>query len=165
MAHVIVTGGSGKVGRACIADLIAHGYEVASVDTVSPRAEICPFTMVDLSDFGQAMEAFSEIDDRFRGVNSVVHLAAIPAPGKNPNAVIFRDNMFSTYNVFESARRLGIKNVVWASSETVLGLPFTTPPRTCRSMRNMRDDQRQPTLFPSSWAKKWRNSFADGIPS
>jgi nucleoside-diphosphate-sugar epimerase len=128
MAQVIVTGGSGKVGRACIADLLAHGYAVANVDTISPREEICPFTTVDLSDFGQAMEAFSEIDDRFRGVDSLVHLAAIPAPGKNPNAVIFRNNMLSTYHVFESARRLGIKNVVWASSETVLGLPFDTPP-------------------------------------
>jgi nucleoside-diphosphate-sugar epimerase len=28
----------------------------------------------------------------------------------------------------EAARQLGIKNIVWASSETVLGLPFTTPP-------------------------------------
>ena len=30
--------------------------------------------------------------------------------------------------MFEAARRLGIRNVVWASSETVLGLPFDTPP-------------------------------------
>jgi nucleoside-diphosphate-sugar epimerase len=30
--------------------------------------------------------------------------------------------------VFEAARRLGIKNIVWASSETVLGLPFEAPP-------------------------------------
>jgi nucleoside-diphosphate-sugar epimerase len=36
--------------------------------------------------------------------------------------------MLSTYNVFEAARQLGIKNIVWASSETVLGLPFATPP-------------------------------------
>src|SRR4030095_10384612 len=41
---------------------------------------------------------------------------------------IFKVNTLSTYNVFEAARRLGIKNVVWASSETVLGLPFDKPP-------------------------------------
>src|SRR4029077_2527384 len=40
----------------------------------------------------------------------------------------FSNNILSTYNVFEAARRLGIKNIVWASSETVLGLPFETPP-------------------------------------
>jgi len=42
--------------------------------------------------------------------------------------VTFSNNILSTYNVFEAARRLGIKNIVWASSETVLGLPFDTPP-------------------------------------
>jgi nucleoside-diphosphate-sugar epimerase len=42
--------------------------------------------------------------------------------------VTFSNNILSTYNVFEAARRLEIKNIVWASSETVLGLPFETPP-------------------------------------
>jgi nucleoside-diphosphate-sugar epimerase len=60
--------------------------------------------------------------------DAVVHLAAIPAPGLVANAEVFRVNTLSTYNVFEAARRLGIKNVVWASSETVLGVPFDTPP-------------------------------------
>ncbi|MCA9883244.1 MAG: NAD(P)-dependent oxidoreductase, partial [Anaerolineae bacterium] len=64
----------------------------------------------------------------YQGVDAVVHMAAIPAPGREPNNVIFENNMLSTYNIFEAARRLGIKNVVWASSETVLGLPFDTPP-------------------------------------
>jgi len=58
----------------------------------------------------------------------VVHLAAIPMPGKQPNADVFRINTTSTYNVFEAARRLGIRNVVWASSETLLGLPYDVPP-------------------------------------
>src|ERR1700738_3769481 len=74
------------------------------------------------------MAAFSQVDDRIRNVTGVVHLAAIPAPGLAPNAVTFATNTISTYNVFEAARQLGIKNIVWASSETVLGLPFDTPP-------------------------------------
>lgn len=128
MARVIVTGGSGKVGRACVADLLQHGYAVANVDTAPPQRDLCPFVQADLTDFGQTLEVLSEVDDRYRDVDAVVHLAAIPAPGRHPNAVTFRVNMLSTYNVFEAARRLGIKNVVWASSETVLGLPFDTPP-------------------------------------
>jgi nucleoside-diphosphate-sugar epimerase len=67
------------------------------------------------------------VDERPRA-DAVVHLAAIPAPGLVPNAEVFRVNTLSTYNVFEAARRLGVKKVVWASSETVLGLPFDTPP-------------------------------------
>jgi len=61
-------------------------------------------------------------------VTAIVHLAAIPAPGLATNSMTFATNTISTYNVFEAARQLGIKNVVWASSETVLGLPFDTPP-------------------------------------
>ena len=128
MTRVVVTGGSGKVGRACVRDLLEHGYEVVNLDAVPPKEALCPFTKIDLTDFGQTMEGLSSIDDRFDGADAVVHLAAIPAPGRHPNAVIFENNMVSTYNVFEAARRLGIKNVVWASSETVLGLPFDTPP-------------------------------------
>jgi nucleoside-diphosphate-sugar epimerase len=58
----------------------------------------------------------------------VVHLAAIPAPGITSNAATFANNAPSTYNLFAAARLAGIRNVVWASSETVLGLPFDSPP-------------------------------------
>ena len=70
----------------------------------------------------------SGIDELYRSVDGVVHLAAIPMPSIYPNAVTFKTNTLSTYNVFESARKLGIKNLVWASSETLLGLPFDVPP-------------------------------------
>ena len=128
MTRVVVTGGSGKVGRACVNDLLEHGYEVFNVDTVPPATNDCPFVQADLADFGQALEVLSQVDDRLANIDALVHLAAIPAPGKNPNAVIFKVNTVSTYNVFEAARRLKIRNVVWASSETLLGVPFDSPP-------------------------------------
>ena len=126
---IIVTGGSGLAGRAVVKDLVEHGYEVASVDMALPPAgQGVPFSKVDLTDYGQALAAFSGIDDRFKKVTGIIHLAAIPAPGWAPNHVICEANILSTYNVFEAARVLGIRNVVWASSETVLGIPFETPP-------------------------------------
>jgi nucleoside-diphosphate-sugar epimerase len=133
MAKVVVTGGSGKLGRSCVRDLLAHGYDVVNVDLAPPPAgQGCAFVRVDLTDFGQAIDAVSGIDERVGGragrVDAVVHLAAIPAPGLQTNEVTFRTNTVSTYNVFEAARRVGVKNVVWASSETVLGLPFDVPP-------------------------------------
>jgi nucleoside-diphosphate-sugar epimerase len=128
MTRVVVTGGSGKLGRACVQDLLSHGYEVLNVDAVPPANENCPFVQADLTDFGQAFEILAGVDDRLGEIEALVHLAAIPAPGKQPNAVTFKVNTLSTYNVFEAARRLKIRNVVWASSETVLGLPFDKPP-------------------------------------
>jgi nucleoside-diphosphate-sugar epimerase len=127
MIRVVVTGGSGKLGRACVRDLAEHGYAVTNVDLVPSRDAVAPLVRADLPDSGQALEALAGVDER-PAADAVVHLAAIPAPGLVPNAEVFRVNTLSTYNVFEAARRLGIRNVVWASSETVLGLPFDTPP-------------------------------------
>lgn len=128
--RVAVTGGSGKLGRAVVAELLEHGYEVHVLDKYAP-AQLRPrsaFTRVDLTDYGQTVEALAAIDDRHRGLDAVVHLAAIPAPGMATNAATFHNNITISYNVFAGARQAGIRNVVWSSSETVLGLPFETPP-------------------------------------
>ncbi|AGZ44327.1 NAD-dependent epimerase/dehydratase family protein [Actinoplanes friuliensis] len=124
MTRIAVTGGSGKLGRAVVADLEAHGNEVFNLDVAAPR----PALKIDLTDYGQTVEALTRIDDRYDKIDAVVHLAAIPAPGLIPNAATFQNNITATYNVFSAARLAGITNVVWASSETVLGLPFSTPP-------------------------------------
>ena len=128
MARVVVTGGSGKLGDAVVADLVEHGYDVVNVDLMPASVERTQFVRVDLTDYGQTVEVLSAIDSRYQGVDAVVHLAAIPGPGAAPNATIFANNILSTYNVFAGARAVGIRQIVWASSETVLGLPFDTPP-------------------------------------
>jgi nucleoside-diphosphate-sugar epimerase len=128
MARVVVTGGSGKLGRAVVADLLEHGWDVVNADRTPPESPIGTFVRVDLTDYGQAVEVLSAVDDRYSGVDAVVHLAALPAPGLTTNAATFANNITTTFNVFSAARHAGIKNIVWASSETVLGLPFDTPP-------------------------------------
>ncbi|MCY1139746.1 NAD(P)-dependent oxidoreductase [Actinoplanes sp. Pm04-4] len=126
MARIAVTGGSGKLGRAVVKDLLDHGQQVVNLDAAASDGS---YVKVDLTDFGQVVGALTAVDDRYDGIDAVVHLAAIPAPGLRPNAAIFHNNVPATYNVFEAARVAGIKTVVWASSETVLGLPFeSTPP-------------------------------------
>jgi nucleoside-diphosphate-sugar epimerase len=129
MSKVIVTGGSGKLGRAVIRDLVANGYEVLNLDQTLPREPVAPTVRIDLTSFGEVADAIMGGVDEHRGpFDAVVHLAAIPAPGLFANARTFANNVPSTYNVFEASRLAGIKTVVFASSETVLGLPFDTPP-------------------------------------
>jgi nucleoside-diphosphate-sugar epimerase len=128
MTNVIVTGGSGKLGRAVLKDLVANGYQVLNLDQMMPRDPICPTVRVDLRDFGEVVAALSGVDEHKGPFDAVVHLAAIPAPGLFANARTFANNVPATYNIFEAARIAGIKNVVFASSETVLGLPFENPP-------------------------------------
>jgi nucleoside-diphosphate-sugar epimerase len=160
--RVVVTGGSGKLGTACVRELVEHGYDVFNADIAPPREQLCPHVKVDLEEMGQALELLSQVDDRYHGVDAVVHLAAIPAPGLRPNASLFRVNTLSTFNVFEAARHLGIRNVVWASSETVLGLPFEIPPPTSPLTRSARPGRKAPMRFPNWWARRWRGSSAGG---
>jgi nucleoside-diphosphate-sugar epimerase len=128
MTRVAVTGGSGKLGRACVRDLIEHGYEVVNLDRAPSPDDLAPYLQIDLADYGQVASALTGVDDRYDRLDAVVHLAAIPAPGLRPDSATFHNNMLSTYNVFAAAKTAGIDNIVWASSETVLGLPFETPP-------------------------------------
>ncbi len=118
---VAVTGASGKAGRACVRELLHREHDVRSVDVVPPVEPAAPFLFADLTDFGQTVECLA-------GVEAVVHLAAIPAPNIHTEQATFRTNMLSTYNVFEAARLLRLDRVVWASSETILGLPFDREP-------------------------------------
>jgi nucleoside-diphosphate-sugar epimerase len=120
---IAVTGGSGKAGRAVVRDLLEHGHEVLNVDLVPSRDAAAPYLPADLTDYGQTLEALSG-GHVLPGIAAVVHLAAIPAPGLRPDEFTFRINMTSTYNVFSAATTLGLERVVWASSETILGLPF-----------------------------------------
>jgi nucleoside-diphosphate-sugar epimerase len=121
--RVCVTGASGQAGQAVTADLREHGYDVVATDAIVSRPDRqAGMLRADLTDFGQAVEVL-------RGTDAVVHLANIPAPGLETPAVTFNSNITMNYNVFSAAASLGLSRVVWASSETTLGLPFDVPPR------------------------------------
>jgi nucleoside-diphosphate-sugar epimerase len=78
--------------------------------------------LADLTDHGQAVEVLA-------GTDAVVHLANIPAPDIHTPATTFNANMAMNFNMFLAAAQARIERVVWASSETTLGLPFEVPPR------------------------------------
>lgn len=121
--RICVTGASGQAGRAVVRDLLEHGYDVAATDIAATRQDIFEGMLrADLTDYGQAVEAL-------QGAEAVVHLANIPAPGIATPAVTFNANVTMNFNVFQAAAHLRLNRVVWASSETTLGLPFDVPPR------------------------------------
>ncbi|MEV8134625.1 NAD-dependent epimerase/dehydratase family protein [Microbacterium aurantiacum] len=124
--RIALTGSSGKLGTVVARELRAAGHDVIGMDVAGTRAP--GFLQVDLTDYGQVIDAFAGLGDRGDGVDAVVHLGAIPAPGLRSDVATFHNNMTATFNVFWAAVRLGIRRIVYASSETVLGLPFDVPP-------------------------------------
>jgi len=124
--RIAVTGANGKLGRTVVSRLRDSGHQVVALDTVGERGP--GFVRIDLTDYGQVADALAGIDEVHDGLDAVVHLGAVPAPGLVPDAQAFHNNMNATFNVLQGARRAGIRTIVTASSETVLGLPFDVPP-------------------------------------
>lgn len=124
--NVVVTGSAGKIGQEAVAVLKRAGHTVHPWDL---KADLATQTAaVDCTDFGQVLGALIGMDPAHPVPDAIVHLAGIPAPGLAPDHTTFADDTLATYNVLAAAGKLGIKRVIWASSETLFGLPFTTLP-------------------------------------
>ncbi|WP_267347063.1 NAD(P)-dependent oxidoreductase [Sphingomonas sp. GM_Shp_2] len=128
--RIAVTGALGKIGTVLVPYLRDKGYEVFLIDDKEPSDPKESAMVADLTDFGQALDALSSIgEDTYaraepKAFDAIVHLASMPHPRMKPDAEELRINMMATYNVFESARRLGIKNVIWTASEVGTGVPY-----------------------------------------
>jgi nucleoside-diphosphate-sugar epimerase len=122
--RITVTGSTGKIGRRLVEQLTEAGHDVTPFDISVGRGTI----RIDCTDTGQVLEGLQGIDVRGGTPDAVVHLAGIPAPGMFSDSTTFSTNTLSTYNVMSACARLGIPRLVWASSETILGLPFSTDP-------------------------------------
>jgi nucleoside-diphosphate-sugar epimerase len=121
MNKIVVTGASGKAGQETARHLHAAGYDVLATDVspVPPDLGV-RFLRADLTEYGEAVELLA-------GADAVVHLANIPANGIYTESHTFHVNMAMNSNIFLAAAQLGVSRVVWASSETTLGLPLDPP--------------------------------------
>ncbi len=119
--NVVVTGGSGLAGFAVVSHLLEAGYAVKSIDRAAPPRALAEFRLVNCEDLGQVVGAC-------RHAEAIVHLAAIPRPIHHTPDQVFRTNTMATFNIFEAAALFAIPRVVYVSSMSVLGLPFSHRP-------------------------------------
>ena len=129
---IFVTGGSGKAGKHLIQYLLEKGYSIVNADLVPLVMNGVDNINLDITDSGQVFNALSgyanipelKLGEDPKNFKAVVHLAAIPRILVKPDNETFRINTLGTYNVMEAATKLGIKKIIFASSETTYGFCF-----------------------------------------
>ena len=107
---VLVTGMAGQIGGIIRRELGAR-YDLRGLDRVD--VEAVPMTVADIANLNDIMPAFA-------GIDAVVHLGADPSPRASWESVL-SNNLIGTRNVFEAARLAGVKRIVFASSNHVVG--------------------------------------------
>ncbi|WP_436347035.1 NAD-dependent epimerase/dehydratase family protein [Natronorubrum sp. FCH18a] len=136
----LVTGATGDVGSWVVDRLADGGTHVVGIDRDRPegvRAN-ADFRAVDLTDQAATWETIHEVDP-----DAIVHLAAISSPQENPATRVFRNNVSSTYNVFQAAGRTGT-DVVWSSSQAAYGALFAAGAWTPDYLPIDEDHERRP---------------------
>jgi len=154
--RIFFTGGSGKAGKHVAPYLAEQGHQVTNADLRPLRHPAVADLRVDLTDAGETYSAmaglatFDELDLAEQpSYDAVVHFAAVPAILLRPDSATYATNVLSTYNVLEAATRLGVRKVVFASSETTYGICFA---QGVRRPLYVPVDEEHPTVPEDSYA-------------
>lgn len=141
--RILFTGGTGKAGRHAVPYLLEQGHRVLNVDLLPLDHPGVDNRIADITDAGQmfdVMASYAGFDELEPGTgvprfDAVVHFAAIPRLLLTADNECYRVNVMGTYNVIDAAVKLGIKKVIFASSETTYGVCFA-------------DGERKPDYLP-----------------
>jgi UDP-glucose 4-epimerase len=123
---IAVTGSSGSIGKAIVKMALEQGHEVVCIDRVK-SAEAAENERVfqvqaELSDYDALVNAM-------KGCDGLIHMAAIPAPGRHPDHEVHNNNVVGSYNALRAAAEVGINRVCQASSVNATGLAYSRWPR------------------------------------
>ncbi len=131
--RILFTGGSGKAGRHVVPYLLDRGHTVVNIDRTPLDDPRVHNLIADITESGQMFNALTsyahlgELEQAKGGpkpFDAVVHFAAIPRILVTPDDETYRINTVGTYNVLEAATKLGVRKIVFASSETTYGICF-----------------------------------------
>lgn len=116
---IVLTGSSGKVGRACAAELLGHGHEVIGVDARYRRDAPHPLVVASLLD----ADALYPVFERLGGADALVHVANHPYYRSSAAGTILRENLAMNSAVFMQAIAAGVGRIVFCSSVQAMMAP------------------------------------------
>ncbi len=113
MKTVLITGAAGDVGTHLRRELAAK-YRIRASDLrdLKEKFKGQAFMRADISDFKAALRIT-------KGVDAVIHLGGYSVEG--PWEGILSANIIGCYNVFEAARRNGVKRILFPTSNHAVG--------------------------------------------
>ena len=119
---IAITGTAGRVGRHIALTALKQGHTVVGMDRIAEADPIKDagyrFLVVDMQDYDQVVAAFA-------GCDSLIHMAAIPAPFRHPDHEVHNNNVVGSYNALRAAVENGIMRICQASSVNAIGLSFS----------------------------------------
>ncbi|MEP0940187.1 MAG: NAD(P)-dependent oxidoreductase [Rhizobiaceae bacterium] len=155
--RILFTGGAGKAGRHAVSYLLSKGHTVLNVDLTPLEHPSVENRLADITDAGQmfdVLSSYASFDELEPGTgvpkfDAVVHFAAVPRILLKSDNECFRVNTIGTYNVIDAAVKLGIRKIIFASSETTYGVCFANGER---KPEYLPIDEEHPTLPEDSYA-------------
>ena len=114
--NILVTGGSGFIGRNIVKLLKEEGNTVATLDIKDKNSVADYHIMSDVRNLHMVQNAC-------KGMDYVFHLAAVTSPPEfeNPLGEGYSVNVLGTYNVLAASAANGVKRVILASSSSIYG--------------------------------------------
>lgn len=140
---VVITGALGLLGTVATQFLVDAGHDVVAIDRITgavPKG--VELRVGDLEDLDFVQRSIN-------GAEAVVHLAAIPNPLPGQEYGVFRNNVLSTFTVFNAAAEAGCKTVAYASSLSIYGTAWS-PEWTSPVYVPM--DESHPIVYSESYA-------------
>ncbi len=155
--RILFTGGTGKAGRHVVPYLQSKGHKILNVDLLPLNAPGVENRIADITDAGQmydVLSSFTALDELDSGkgpspFDAVVHFAAVPRIMITTDNECYRVNTMGTYNVIDAALKLGVRKIIFASSETTYGVCFA---KGDRKPDYLPIDEEHPTLPEDSYA-------------
>lgn len=122
---IALTGASGRVGRGIAALAAAQGHSIVGIDRVHKHDELpeaMDYIEVEMDNYDALVAAFT-------GCDAMIHMAAIPSPGRHPDHVVHNNNVVGSYNALRAAAENGILRICQASSVNAIGHAYSQKPR------------------------------------